>query len=98
MLATHAENQRAAWSFCQQPCAGKLYESLALAAYRQLVLSYAREAQADAAKRADFAKGFPGVSVGDKGLEWNGRVYDLARSLRDELPHNTKRQRRRSRS
>lgn len=69
-----------------QPCGERLYESLALAAYRQLVLSYAREAQADASKRAAFAERFPGLSVDEKGLRWNAASYSLENRLTDVAP------------
>lgn len=69
-----------------QPAGDRLYESLALAAYRQLVLSYAREAQADNTKRAAFAERFPGLTVDDKGVRWNGKTHTLENRLTDVAP------------
>lgn len=69
-----------------QPCGERLYESLALAAWRQLVLSYARQAQADASMRGEFARRFPGLSVDEKGLMWNGRAYGLDNRLMEAAP------------
>ncbi len=62
---------------------GKLYRCLPLEVWRLYVLSFAREAQAEAALRAGFAQRFPGLEVNDDGLVCDGRNYKLESKLRD---------------
>ncbi|MCA8914186.1 MAG: adenylate/guanylate cyclase domain-containing protein [Planctomycetes bacterium] len=62
---------------------GNTYLCLPLEVWRIYVLSFAREALADPARRARFAERFEGLAVTDKGLEYDGAVYDLANKLQD---------------
>ncbi len=64
-------------------CGSTQYASLPLEAFRLLVLSYAREAQAGAKNRADFTLRFPGLELSEKGLLVDGVTYSLSRNLRD---------------
>ncbi len=62
---------------------GRPYPAFALEIYRLWVLSLAREAQADASKRSDFAARLPGLAVDERGLTVEDRIYDLSRGLKD---------------
>ena len=62
---------------------GAVYRHIALEAWRLYVLSYAREAHADASLRDAFAARFAGMSVDDAGLKLDGASYVLDQRLMD---------------
>jgi class 3 adenylate cyclase len=60
----------------------QVYLCLPLEVWRIYVLSFAREAQSDAGRRA-FSIRFPGLTVTDAGFECEGVTYDLKNKLVD---------------
>ena len=60
-----------------------VYLCLPLEIWRIYVLSFARDALADASLRPGFAERFPELTIVDGGLEWEGTVYSLDAKLQD---------------